>query len=112
VDRKERIRRYKETPRPMGVYRVRNTANGRFLVGSTVDLPAMLNRLRFQLDLGSHPNGSLQTDWNASGAEVFEFEILDTLEPSDLPGNDPSDDLQTLEEMWLRKLSSSGGISY
>ena len=32
MDPKARIREYKETPRPMGVYRVRNTVNGKSLV--------------------------------------------------------------------------------
>jgi hypothetical protein len=37
-DRKELIRRYKETPRPGGVYRVRNIIGGKSLLGSSPDL--------------------------------------------------------------------------
>jgi hypothetical protein len=105
MERKAQIREYKETPRPMGVYRVRNTANGRSLVGSSVNLPAILNRHRAQLGMGLHPNRALQKDWNELGPEVFEFETLDTLKPPDQPGYDPSGDLRVLEEMWLEKLS-------
>jgi hypothetical protein len=105
MDRKARIRQYKETPRPMGVYRVRNTVNGKSLVGSSVDLPAMLNRQRAQLKMGAHSNRTLQKDWSELGPEAFEFEILDTLKPPDRPDYDPTDDLRTLEEMWLDKLS-------
>ncbi|MFH0822425.1 MAG: GIY-YIG nuclease family protein [Pseudomonadota bacterium] len=112
MDRKARIRQYKETPRPMGVYRVRNTANGKFLIGSSVDLPAILNRQRFQLELGSHPNRRLQEDWNEFGPEVFEFETLDTLESPDKPDYDPSEDLRVLEDMWLQKLSLSHEPGY
>ena len=49
MDRKTLIREYKESRRPMGVYRVLNTTNGRALVGVSVDLPSMLNRQRAQL---------------------------------------------------------------
>jgi hypothetical protein len=105
MDRKSRIREYKETPRLMGVYRVRNTASGKSLIGSSRDLPGMLNRQRFQLESGLHPNRTLQKDWNQLGPEFFEFETLDTLKPPDQPGYDPSEDLRILEEMWLEKLS-------
>jgi hypothetical protein len=67
MDRRARIREYKEAPHPMGVHRMRNTANGRPLVGSSVSLPAMLSRPRFQLELGFHRNRELQMDWNESG---------------------------------------------
>jgi hypothetical protein len=105
MDRKALIRQYKESRRPMGVFRVRNTADGRSLVGTSVNLPAMLNRQRAQLRLGAHPNRALQKDWNELGAEAFEFEILDTLTPPDTPAYDPSGDLRVLEDLWLEKLS-------
>ena len=105
MDRKARIREYKKTPRPMGVYRVRNTVNGKSLVGSSVDLPAMLNRQRAQLKMGAHSNRTLQKDWSEFGPEAFEFEVLDTLKPPDQPDYDPTGDLRVLEEMWLDKLS-------
>lgn len=48
--RKARIREYKETPRTMGLYRVRNTESGRCLLGISVDVPSILNRCaRLQL---------------------------------------------------------------
>ena len=105
MDRKALIRQYKESRRPMGVFRVRNTADGRSLVGTSIDLPAMLNRQRAQLRLGAHPNRALQKDWNELGAEAFEFVIVDTLAPPDAPDYDPSGDLRVLEGLWLEKLS-------
>ena len=105
MDRKTRIREYKDALRPMGVYRVRNTANGKSLIGSSINLPAILNRHRAQLAMGLHTNHALQKDWDEFGPEVFVFETLDTLKPPDQPGYDPSADLRVLEEMWLEKLS-------
>jgi hypothetical protein len=104
MNRKELIRKYKETPRPMGVYVVRNTATGKSFIGSSVDVPARLNRLRTQLQSGLHPNRELQDDWKRLGADGFALETLDTLEPSDQPGNDPGEDLRVLEAMWREKL--------
>jgi hypothetical protein len=112
IDRKARIREYKETPLPAGIYRVRNTATGKSLVGSTVNLPGMLNRLRFQLEHGSHPDRDLQRDWNELGPDAFEFEALDRLEPRDAPTYDPTEDLRVLKEMWLEKLAASGESLY
>ncbi len=105
MDRKALIRKYKETPRPMGVFRVLNTVNGKSLVGTSVDLPSMLNRQRAQLSFGGHPNRALQRDWNEMGAQAFTFEVLDTLTPRDEEGYDPAAELKALEALWLEKLS-------
>jgi len=106
VDRKALKREYKETRRPMGVYRVRNTVNDKSLVAASADLPAIFNRHRAQLRFGAHPNRGLQKDWNEFGSEAFAFEVLDTLTPPEgRPDYDPSRDLRALEELWLEKLS-------
>ena len=112
MDRKAQIRAYKESPRPMGVFRVRNTTNGRSLIGSSVDVPAMLNRQRFQLGAGGHPDRALQQDWKEFGPAAFEFETLDTLDPPQEPGYDPAVDLRMLEQMWLEKLGRPGERGY
>lgn len=105
MDRKALIREYKESRRPIGVFGVRNTVNGKSLVGASTDLPGMLNRQRFQLEAGIHPNRELQKDWNEFGPDAFAFEVLDTLPPPEQPDYDPSDDLRALEALWLDKLS-------
>ena len=112
IDRRARIRQYKETLPPAGVFRVRNTSTGKSLVGSSANLPGTLNRQRFQLEHGSHPSRELQADWNALGSEAFKFEVLDQLKPSDKPDYDPSADLRVLKELWLEKLISCGELLY
>ena len=111
-DRKELIRHYKETPRPAGVYRVRNIAGGKSLLDSSPDLPAILNRERFQLDAGLHPDKELQKDWRELGPDAFAFETLHRLEPSGAPGCDAGEDLQALKEMWIERLTASGETLY
>ena len=104
-DRKEQIRKYKETPKPMGVIRIHNLRNGKSLVEASRNVAASLNRHQAQLRMGLHPNIALKRDWDTYGAEAFAFEVLDTLAPSDKPGYDPADDLRVLEDMWLEKLN-------
>jgi hypothetical protein len=106
-DRKALVREYLETPRPAGVYRVRNEVSGETLLGSSPNVPGVLNRQRFQLENGSHPDVELQADWNDLGPDAFTFETLDLLKPSDDPGYDSTEDLRTLKTMWLEKLAAS-----
>jgi group I intron endonuclease len=110
--RKELIRAYKETPMQFGVYRVRNTANDKSLVGASRDLRARLNRHLAELKLGIHPNKTLLRDWYEFGQHAFVFETLDTLEPSDAPDYNPTDDLEVLEALWLEKLQPFGATGY
>ncbi len=105
MDRRKAIREYKETRRPMGVYRVRNARTGRMLLGSSVDLPSILNRHRATLRLGAHVDRELQRDWNDLGPDAFEFEVLDTLPPPDEPAYDARADLEVLEQLWREKLA-------
>jgi len=113
MDRKSLIRAYKETPRPMGVYRIHNTRDDRSLVGRSVDLPAILNRERVALRFGNHPNAALQRDWATLGPDAFAFEVLDTLKaPEGQPDYDPTDDLRVLEEMWVDRLQVMGERGY
>jgi hypothetical protein len=113
MNRRELVRAYKETRRPMGVYRVRNLHDGRSLIGTSVDLPAILNRERVALRLGSHRNAALQRDWNALGPEAFAFEVLDTLAaPDGQPAYDPTDDLQVLLGLWLDRLAPFDPAGY
>src|SRR5882724_2524423 len=96
-------REYKESERPMGIYQILNTANGKMLIGQSVNLPGIINRERFALNAGGHMNKQLQADWNTHGADSFVFEILEELKPAE--GGDIKADLNLLEEMWLDTLN-------
>ena len=112
MDRKELVRKYKETPRPAGVYRVRHTPSGRTLLGGSPDAPAMLNRFRAQLRMNGHPNRRLLADWKADGPDGFTFEVLDLLESDESPDYDPTEDLAALEELWREKLGLASEDRY
>ncbi len=106
------LRHYKETPRPAGLFGVRNTENDRLLVGFCVDLPAMLNRQRFQLEMGLHPDKELQADWDRCGPDAFAFEVLDELKPVDGSSSDAREDVVALHVMWIDKLTLAGQALY
>ncbi|HTS71030.1 MAG TPA: GIY-YIG nuclease family protein [Terriglobia bacterium] len=112
MDRKDLIRQYKESRRPMGVYQIRNTANGKVLIGASVEIPGVLNSHKTRLRFGMHENSALQNDWNAIGPDAFEFEVLDTLTPPAESDYDPSEDLKVLEAMWLEKLTPYDARGY
>lgn len=114
VDKKALKRQNKETRRPMGVYRILNKENGKSFVSSSVDLPAIFNRMRMQLDGGMYlMNRELQRDWAELGSDAFELEVLEELEPpDDAPHWDPAGDLRALEELWLEKLEPYGERGY
>jgi hypothetical protein len=106
ADRKSIKREYKESYRPAGVFQIRNTTNGKVLVGSSANLPAIFNRLRMQLDAGGYlMSPELQRDWKTLGAGAFVFEVLEELTPPEGPGWDPRDDLAALEALWLEQLA-------
>lgn len=112
VNKKSAKAKYRSTPRPMGIFAIRNSSNGKVFVASSVDLPGSFNRHRFQLNAGLHQSKSLQKDWNDIGEAGFEFEVLEELPPRSEPGYDHSADLEVLEDIWLEKLEPYGEKGY
>lgn len=110
--RKELNREYLERPKPVGVFQVKNTANGKVLLGSSLNLEGALNGHRFMLKTGSHRNQTLQTDWNQYGADKFVFEILEVVQVREDPNFNLSDELTLLEMIWLEKLQPFGEKGY
>ena len=112
MDKRSLKREYKEADRPAGVYRVQNTVNGRSLVGSSINVQAMLNRHRAALKMGAHENREMQQEWGEVGEAGFAFEVLDTVKRRDEPGQDVARELRTLEELWLERLAPYGAQGY
>jgi group I intron endonuclease len=110
--RKEIHREYKERVKPAGVYQVRNVANGKVLLGSSLNLEGLLNRHKFMLKIGSHTNKALQKDWHEFGSDQFVFEILEEVKRKDDPNFNLKDELTLLEMIWLEKLQPFGERGY
>jgi hypothetical protein len=112
MNKKDAKLEYKLTHRPMGVFQIRNTANGKVFVDSSVNVPGKINRHKFALNAGLHQSKDLQEDWNEIGGEKFEFETLEQVEPRDNPNYNYKADLEFLEDLWLEKLEPYGEKGY
>ncbi len=104
-DRRAELRRlYAERPKRAGVFEVRNTANGRVLLGSGLDLRAPLNRVAFELDNKSCRHPELVRDLETFRRSDFVIEVLEVVVPRDDPDFDPKRELETLEQKYLASL--------
>lgn len=102
--RKDIHREYKERVKPSGVFQVKNAANGKVLLGSSLNLEGSLNKHKFMLKIGSHTNKGLQKDWDEFGPDSFTFEVLEEVKILDNPNFNLKDELTLLEQIWLEKL--------
>jgi len=67
-----------------GVYKITNTINGRFYIGSAANsFCKRFSEHRSTLKMGKHRNRLLQEDWNTFGERVFIFEILRVIDNKD-----------------------------
>lgn len=103
---------YKERKKPAGVFQIKNTANGKVYLGSSLNLEGPLNAHRFMLITGSHRNEALQLDYDTCGADAFIFEILEEVKQSDDPNFNLLDELTLLEQIWSEKLQPFGERGY
>ena len=60
-----------------GIYKITNTANGKFYIGSSINLKQRFNEHIGLLTKKSHPNFILQRSWNKHGRDKFTFEIIE-----------------------------------
>lgn len=96
----------------MGVFLIRNNLSDKVFLESGLDLQGTINRHKFQLKNGIHPNKSLQADWNEFGSNGFAFEIVDELTPREGAEFDYRKELNFLEKLWLEKLQPFGDRGY
>jgi hypothetical protein len=103
-ERRRRIQEYKLREKSAGIFRITNTATGKVLLGSSLDLHFPLNSQEFQLTSGSHMNQALQSDFYRYGRDAFVFEIVEVVKPSDDPGFSVEAELERLEKVYAEQL--------
>jgi hypothetical protein len=111
-NKKQLKKDYQRSPRPMGVFLIRNNLSDKVFLASGLDLHGAINRHKFQLKNGIHPNRSLQADWNQFGSKGFAFKIVDELMPREGVDFDYHRELNFLEQLWLEKLRPFGDRGY
>jgi group I intron endonuclease len=79
-----------------GIYRIQHEANGKFYIGSTLNLQKRFLTHRRLLEKGLHKNKILQNAWNKGAS--FTFHVLEKFEFITLA------DLQKVEQSYLDRL--------
>lgn len=106
--KRELTKQYKASPPPMGVYAVRNLANGRVFVGASMNVEAAMNRHRFELNLNTHRQPELLRDWRQFGADQMRFEVLDIVKQREDPTFDYRAELASMLTLWSDEFGCGG----
>jgi len=89
----------------MGVFIISSSYNSKCYVEKATDLKSKMNRARFQLEFGNHPNKELQKEWKEGGEKQFTIEVLEKLGyDKDESKTDYTEELAILEMIWKEKL--------
>lgn len=104
--KKELLLEYKERKVVGGVYIIENTVTGKVLLESAIDINGSKNKFDFSIQTNSCTSMRLQKDWKEYGAGSFEFKVLEEIEKkAEQTTKEFKEDVKTLEEMWLEKLT-------
>jgi len=110
---REAVAAYKEKKFPLGVLQIQSRSTGKIFLDGGLNLPALENRHRFTLNLGTHPNRPLQADWNALGEAAFDFTIVAEIDRDpDHPDRDYRPDVAALLQLWIEEKQPYGPAGY
>jgi hypothetical protein len=112
ISKKELKKDYKNQKQPAGLFAVKNKVDNKMFIGVSLNLPAKLRGIAFELNSGSHGYHELASDYNRLGKENFEIAVLDQIEIKDETDKELRTELETLEEMWFEKLKGEGITFY
>jgi hypothetical protein len=102
--KKTLISEYKQRKIIGGIFRVKNTNNGKYLLDYTPNLQAKQNSFAFMSSSSSCFDYKLKKDWEMFGSRAFTFDIIATLEKKAEQTQDEfMNDLQTLAQLWSEK---------
>lgn len=74
---------FEGVPEVSGVYQIVNLINKKVLLGSSNNMREALQKEKFLLENGAHPNKKLQADVKTYGIRAFEFSVLEETENLD-----------------------------
>jgi len=95
---------YKQMKFPIGVFQIKNIINNKIFLGSSVNLDAVWNSYKFQLNLGTYPNAELQAEWQKFGEHNFVFEVIYEIEQDDKPNRNYKKEAEELKELYIEEL--------
>lgn len=86
-----------------GIYKITNTTNNKFYIGSSINITKRWWAHRKNLRLQTHCNSHLQSAWNKYGEEVFLFEVVEEMTKKTM------EEVLSKEQEWLDR-SYDGGV--
>lgn len=95
----------------MGVFAIRDLQTGRVRVLASRNVPGALNRARFELRLGSHPDRPTQAAWREGGDDRIRLDVLEMVKQRSEPGFDHAAELRALEALYRSELETPGGAA-
>lgn len=112
INKKDLIKEYKNQKHPAGIFAVKNKAENKMFIGISLNLPAKIRGITFELEMGKHAYSNLAGDYKRLGKDQFEISILDQIEVKEETDKELRSELETLEDMWVEKLRGEGIIFY
>lgn len=110
--KKELRDEYKTKKFRIGVFQIRNAVNGKVYVDCSIDLDAIWNRTRMELNFGNHRNDTLQKEWKEFGEDSFKYEILSEIKQKDADNVDYNSEVKVLTEMFIDELKPFADKGY
>jgi group I intron endonuclease len=104
MNKKQLTKEYKLQKQPAGIYAVHNKIDNKMYIGASKNLPAVVRRFEFTLQMESFPYQELIDDYKKLGKDNFEIKILDELELKNETDKEITAELNELEELWIEKL--------
>lgn len=101
---------YKQQDDRAGIYRVYNTETGMQWIDSSADVQGALNRMQFELKLGSHRRHALQADFKASAGKTLQFEILERICKKVDPSWNLQEALEQARTLWREEFAAIGAF--
>ena len=108
INKKQIRKDYKQQKQPSGIYAVHNKVDNKMYIGTSKNLPAVVRRFEFTLQMDSFPYQDLIDDYKKHGKENFEMKILDEIEFKNETEKEITIELNSLEELWIEKLTVEG----
>lgn len=103
--RRELARAVRDAFPPMGVYAVRNLADGSVRVLASTNVPGAINRLRFELRMRNHRDAALQRAWDEHGEQGVRIEEVERVKQRSDPAFDHAAELRALQALWSQELA-------
>lgn len=110
--KKELKEAYKQHTFQMGVFQLRNLTNSKVFIDCSTDVRSKWNRIKMELNYGTHKNRALLSDWKEFGEQNFAFEMLSELEKDDDKQLNYAKELQLLQKMLIEELNLPEEMRY